>query len=207
MVDVTRCYHPLGNSEGLSVTCMLVKGHDGPHRSIFMSPRKLDTLPEVTIPEIEFNEKTHRYKVDGVYLPSVTTIINEVVPKNLSWWAMVVGVNATTTLMRKGLCTPDMDPEEIVTLIREERLSVYHIRDERGEEGSTVHKALERYAKTGEIPLLSEYKPEVRSKVSALANFLLDRRPKIIDSEVRVASLKYGYAGTLDLRVETEVGD
>lgn len=153
---------------------------------------------------IEFNEKNHRYKVNGEYYPSVTTIIDSVVPKNLAWWGMAVGVNAATKLIQQGIVTEFTDPDEIVTAIRDNRLSVYHIRDEKGEEGTAVHKAMEDYAKTGEVPDLGKYKPEVRPKVRALANFLLDYRPRVLNSEVRVASLEYRYAGTYDLRVEIQ---
>jgi hypothetical protein len=167
-------------------------------------PRELEELPESVPTEIEFNEKNHRYKVNGEYLPSVTTIIDKVVPKNLSWWAMVVGVHATTELIRKGVVTEFTDAEDIVTNIRNARLSVYHIRDEKGEEGSAVHKALENYARTGEVPDLGRFHADVRLKVRALANFLIDFRPRIIASEVRVASLEYGYAGMLDLVVDID---
>src|SRR4051812_43328468 len=122
-------------------------------------------------PAIEFNEKNHRYKVDGEYFPSVTTIIDSVVPKNLSWWAMVVGVKATCALMEQGLVGFTSDPENVVSLIREKRLSVYHIRDEKGEEGTAVHQAADRYAKTGEIPQLKDYSADVQPKIKALANF------------------------------------
>jgi hypothetical protein len=151
---------------------------------------------------IEFNEKSHRYKVDGVYFPSVTTIIDSVVPKNLSWWAMVIGVRATTELIKKGIVTEFTDPEEIVTEIRNQKLSVYHIRDEKGEEGTAVHRALENYASHGEIPDLGAYTPVVRPKIRALAAWLLSYRPVILASEVRVASTRHGYAGTFDLRVK-----
>lgn len=164
--------------------------------------RELEELPEAVYPHIEFNEKSHRYKVNGEYFPSVTTIIDAVVPKNLSWWAMVVGVKATIHLHNEGKIVTGMDPEDIVTLIRNERLSVYHIRDEKGEEGQAVHKALEKFAKTGEVPDLGKYSVAVRPKIRALANFILDMRPKILSSENRVASLQYGYAGTYDLRVD-----
>jgi hypothetical protein len=158
--------------------------------------------------DIEFNEKNHRYKVNGEYFPSVTTIIDSVVPKNLSWWAMVVGVKATCALVKEGHVTPETDPEEIVTAIRENKLSVYHIRDEKGEEGTAVHQAADRYAKTGEVPRLKEYPKDVQPKVQALANFLLDVRPKILKSEERVASLEYRYAGTFDwlLDIDGQIG-
>lgn len=156
-------------------------------------------------PEIEFNEESHRYKVDGVYLPSVTTIIDYVTPKNLSWWAMVVGVKAACALAAAGIVNPAKDdPEDIVTLIRERRLSVYHIRDEKGEEGKAVHKAAEVYAKTGEVPRLKDYPKDVQPKIQALANFLLDARPRILKSEERVASLEYKYAGTFDWLVDID---
>lgn len=155
-------------------------------------------------PKIEFNEKTHRYKVNGEYFPSVTTIIDATVPKNLSWWAMVIGVNATTALLKEGIVSANDDPEVIVSAIRENGLSVYHIRDQRGEEGIAVHKAAEKYAKTGEIPALQDYSRDVRPKVQALANFLIDVRPRILKSEKRVASLTHKYAGTFDWYVEIE---
>jgi hypothetical protein len=166
-------------------------------------------LPELEIPQIEFIESTHRYKVNGEFFPSVTTIIDAVVPKNLAWWGMAVGVRGTMEVLAKwepewqetGVLITD---ERIISKIREERLSVYHIRDEKGEEGTAVHKALERYAKTGEVPNLTEYSPAVRPKVRALANFLLDYRPRILESECRVASLIYRYAGTFDLRAELQ---
>lgn len=119
-----------------------------------------------------------------------------------------MGVNATCALVREGYVTPETDPEEIVTAIRENKLSVYHIRDEKGEEGTSVHQAADRYAKTGEIPRLKDYSTEVQPKVKALANFLLDVRPKILKSEERVASLEYKYAGTFDwlVDIDGEVG-
>lgn len=171
-----------------------------------MSPKQLQAMPGSIVPEIEFNEKTHRYKVNGEFLPSVTTIIDATVPKNLSWWAMVIGVSATMALAREGKIHRNMNPEDVVTMIRNERLSVYHIRDEKGEEGLAVHKALEYYAKYGEIPVLTNYPENVHPKISALARFLLDYKPKILGSEIRVASLLYGYAGTYDLRVKAKDG-
>lgn len=154
------------------------------------------------LPDIEFNEKNHRYKVNGEYYPSVTTVIGAVVPKNLSWWAMVVGVNATCALINNGTVSPEMDPEEIVSVIRRERLSVYHIRDEKGEEGQAVHTAAEQYTKYGEVPNLKDFKPEIRPRMKALANFLLDFRPVVLESEKRVASVQYRYAGTFDWTVD-----
>lgn len=154
--------------------------------------------------DIQFNEKSHRYKVNGEYFPSVTTIIDYVVPKNLSWWAMVVGVNATCALLREGMITPETDPEHIVTAIRENRLSVYHIRDEKGEEGTAIHKAADRWVKTGEIPCLSDYPKDAQPRIRAFANFIVDVRPKVIKSEQRVASIKYRYAGTFDWLLEIE---
>lgn len=165
--------------------------------------KRLDALPDTSIvPTIEFNEKSHRYKVNGEYLPSVTTVIDAVVPKNLAWWGMVVGVKSTVQLINEGSVHVGMDPEDIVSAIRNNRLSVYHIRDEKGEEGKAVHKAMENYAKLGQVPDLGKYPLSVRPKIRALATFILDVRPRILESEIRVASLQYGYAGTFDLRVE-----
>lgn len=53
--------------------------------------------------QIEFDDATHKYTVNGKVLPSVTTILDAVLPKPaLTWWGFRVGLAAAVELSRDG---------------------------------------------------------------------------------------------------------
>ena len=41
--------------------------------------------------DLDYDDKAHSYKVDGIKVPSVTRVVDGCFPKNLTDWALSVG--------------------------------------------------------------------------------------------------------------------
>lgn len=158
-------------------------------------------------PRIEFEEKSHKYLVEGEIYPSVTTIIKATVPVELSWWGMEVGVAGVGLLIKRGVLPRPYAPTAVMEEIKRQNLTTNDVFWKRGESGTAIHQAVQDYGETGKIPDLDDFPPEDHHRIKNLAGFLLDNRPEFIEQEVRTASLEHRYAGTLDARVLFEAGE
>lgn len=69
-------------------------------------------------------------------------------------------------------------------------------RDDAGDRGTAVHKALECYARKETVPRMNAN--ETACAESAM-RFLGERRSRMLAVELTVLSLKHGYAGTMDV--------
>lgn len=118
-------------------------------------------------------------------LPSVTTIINDTLPKKaLMTWAAKVAAKA-------ALDNPTLSVEQAVN-------SIYQKRDAAGNIGQTIHSWAEAYGNGSLLDPLTL--PEnIRPYGQAFHKFMEDHSPKIIHTECTVFSVKHGYAGQLDL--------
>lgn len=143
--------------------------------------------------------KKRRYLLDGMEVPSVTTILQVLQKGSLPWWGMTVGVEGMRTLIMDQVLLGDEGTEEIVRLLTEHKLTVNHVRDKAATRGTGVHKALEMWMREKRIPRPSEFPEEERGYVVGLAKALLALNPVPQKMEVMVASETHGYAGTFDL--------
>lgn len=171
-------------------------------------------------PLIDFDEEKHKYKVTARWLgvdqepfPSVTTILNAVVPKELGWWGMTVGAAGVATMANDGFCAceyrernGELSGDYLVDELKRRGLTTNHRRDKRGAVGTSIHKALELFGSEGKIPELSSFAEEDRPRVSSMAAWLLDEQPEFLGQEVRTASVTHRYAGTFDLRARMKDG-
>jgi hypothetical protein len=131
--------------------------------------------------ELEFNAEDHSYKLDGKPVPSVTEIINAVVPKPFER-AMWYGWR----LAKQGL-----DPEDKRTAA--------------AELGTQVHLAFARLAAGEEVDDF-DYPDEAAGFIKACRRFIDEHAPEFLASERKTYSETHSYAGTLDAHVKFTKG-
>lgn len=141
------------------------------------------------------------YTLDGAKVPGVTTLIGDGVPKPalVKWAAKSVAEYVADHRDAVTALWDSMPREQVIAALKE---TPYAQRDAAGRRGTEVHQLAERLAAGDEV----EVPDEIAGHVAAAAAFLDAWQPKVIVSEVPVASRKWWFAGTLDLVVETPDG-
>lgn len=173
--------------------------------------------------------ETHRPEMtDWVEVPSVTDVLSVLNKDGLHWWGMKVGVEgvlalaqmdliAEMTIQRdsfdggyEALCvnTPNgwitATVDDVVDLLKKQKLTVNHVRDKAGARGTAVHDVLEMWATGQDLPKLEMFPPEEQGYVAGLFAFLRDvPSAEPVASEVMVGSLTNGFAGRYDVRFRT----
>ena len=139
---------------------------------------RLDFKPDLK--QINFLDRRVYKRDEGVYYPSVTTIL-QYMPKNKFFdnWLKDVGHNADL-IMRKA-----------------------------GKEGTQVHEAAEALVKGEEVNWMDDYGNAKYSQVVwemilKFYDFWNTHKPELISTEEFVYSDKYKYAGTADLVVKMD---
>ena len=135
--------------------------------------KRLDFNPELK--QINFLDRRVYKRGEGVYYPSVTTIL-QYMPKNkfFETWMKDVGHNADL-IMRKA-----------------------------GKEGTQVHEAAEQLVEGKEVSWMDDfgkakYSQLVWEMILKFADFWKTYKPELISSEQFVWSDKYKFAGTADI--------
>ena len=148
----------------------------------------------MTAAGLVFYPKSHRYKLDGAWVPGVTTLIGKGLPKPaLPYWAartvaewVADNPDLTEDLKRMGGRGP------AVAFLKE---LPWQKRDEAAIRGTDVHALAERLAHGEEVDVPEHLAAHVQGYVDWLdrtgAEPLLTERP--------VASRQWRYAGTFDL--------
>lgn len=134
-------------------------------------------------------------------LPSVTNIIKATVPKQLAWWGMEVGCAAVAAIHRTGQLDIRRlgDGKYLVDQAKHHGLTVNDTLSRAGARGTSIHKILEEYGKTGNLP--EGINPDYAGYARGLVRWLMENRPEFLSQEVMTASLTHGYAGSFDGRV------
>jgi hypothetical protein len=129
-----------------------------------------------------------------IRVPSVTTVINNVVHKPaLVPWAYKIGVKETHRLLTTEEETFASEGEVRLRLDELER-SHTHIMDEGRKRGIAVHSVLEAIATDQEYDFPVKYQPYI----AQLRKFIDDYGVEFHESEMKVASLEDGFAGQFD---------
>lgn len=139
---------------------------------------RLDFNPELK--QINFLDRRVYKRSEGVYYPSVTTIL-QYMPKNKFFdnWLKDVGHSADI-IMRKA-----------------------------GKEGTQVHEAAEKLVLGEEVSWMDDYGNAKYSQIVwemilKFADFWTTHKPELISTEQFIWSDKYKYAGTADLVVKMD---
>jgi hypothetical protein len=173
--------------------------------------------------EIRYRDSDHRYWVKGeddtdwVDCDFSMSGVADVLAKGaLPWWGMQIGLRAIPTLIERGYIQVTNDRQIVVmgqstwelptganleARVKEQKITVNHIRDKAGERGNSVHKALEAWAKDAVVPVPEFYPDEERGYVLGFLAFLHDLgdlKTKPL-SEIMVASREHRIAGRYDL--------
>lgn len=151
---------------------------------------------------IAYYDKSHRYKIGEdskslAFVPSVSTILDKTLAKNLSGWAERGAVDGMLTLHRMGKLR-ELDATRALALLHDHGLRYYQTRDKAAQRGTDVHAVMEKLAE-GVVPKVGDYPQAQWGYVQALCNWWIKANPEVIHSELMVASLMYGYAGRMDL--------
>jgi hypothetical protein len=154
---------------------------------------------------VEFREVSHRYWVhyDGKREPytSVTTALDCIAKPALLRWSEEAGAVGAATLAWAGQLE-GVSPAEVGELVRRHGLGMDAARTAAADRGISIHKVLELWLTQRRPPNVGEFPPEHQGFVAGLARWLLWANPKPTYVERFVASLKWQYAGRLDLRAE-----
>jgi hypothetical protein len=135
-------------------------------------------------------------------VPSVTTIINAVVPKQLTYWGMKIGISGMLSATADQLMDCRMSSDPIATaaeLLKAKHVSPWNYMENGRVIGAEVHTIIESFIKKG-VWRDRAVTPNVSVRLDAFQKFLDENRPIFTASEVMTASLKHGYAGTFDAK-------
>jgi hypothetical protein len=126
------------------------------------------------------------YQVDGLTLPSVSTILKVIAKPNLVAWARRTTLETVRELLEEGLSI------EVALALAE--VEPERQRDAAAQRGGLAHEAIACALKKGSYAA-GEEDPRVRAALSFLTDYNLD----CVAVELMVWSLHHRYAGTIDL--------
>jgi hypothetical protein len=139
---------------------------------------------------LTFTHSGHRYRLDGMPVTGVTTLIGEGVPKGalIPWAAEMAGQWALDHLEQ----LPVMPAEDA---LREMKYAWRKHRDDAGTTGTAVHKLAEQLSRTGEV----EADEDLVGYVEGFAQFLEDWQITAVLLERPCGNRHHHYAGTFDM--------
>lgn len=154
--------------------------------------------------EITFYPDSHRYKVDGKWVSSVTTVLGLIdKSRQLLKWSE----NLTREYL-KGFIGAEIESNLIESAVTQ----YTQIRDEAGDIGKQIHSWIERFidskVNNAEPPEITpDMNEAVTNGIMAFINWYSSNKVEFLESERIVYSKKYNYIGTLDviMRVNDEV--
>lgn len=140
---------------------------------------------------LTFDEKSHRYRLDGKTVRSVTGLLSDGLPKDISRWA-------ARTVAERVADDPDTW-ERLSELGREPFIAAlaatpFQVRNEAATRGTDVHAIAEDIIHGREVEVPARLEGYVTGYVQWLDEFGVE--PVLV--ERRVANRKHWYAGTMD---------
>jgi len=147
-----------------------------------------------------FYPGSHRYKLDGEWVPGVTTIIG-VLDKSgpLSKWAAATVAEFVADNPDAVAALQTMGRESMVNALK---ATPWQKRDDSAARGTTFHDLAERIARGESV----EVPPEQEGMVEAALAFMEDWAIEPVLIEETVASREHKYAGKLDLVADSNRG-
>ncbi len=122
--------------------------------------------------DLEYDDKAHSYKVEGVKVPSVTRVVDGCFPKDLTHWALSIGQEEYDKVINDAL-----------------------------EVGNDTHQWIEDYINYGHACEDTDGLwrcNHILKPVKAFLKWEEEYNPEWVDAERKVYCDKYKYAGTVD---------
>jgi genome maintenance exonuclease 1 len=171
--------------------------------------------------QIVYQDKAHRYKLRRIrreppplqpsdledlklrYVPSVSTVLDKAVQKNLSGWVERQTVAGVIELRQRGRPVERMGAEAILEEMKSQGLRYWNARDDAASRGTSVHKGFEQLAE-GKVPKLTDFPVEHRGYLQAMCRWWVEFEPVVVHTELMVASWEHQYAGRMDLLAKVD---
>jgi hypothetical protein len=134
--------------------------------------------------------------VVGEDFPSVTTLLGILDKPGLPWAAEKLTVAGCIELARNGELP--MNVLAALSRMNARELRFRQVWDAKAQRGHLTHDEIVEFVAGRALRPLASIPREDRGFIQGLASFLSDYRPQITESELPVASLKYGFAGRPD---------
>lgn len=129
--------------------------------------------------DLEYDDKAHSYKVEGVKVPSVTRVVDGCFPKDLTHWALSIGQEEYDKVISEALEIGNDTHQWIESYIKKEEEWPYGFKDD-----VKSRSELRRQDNTPSISAFLEWEKAYC--------------PEWVDAERKVYCDKYKYAGTVD---------
>lgn len=141
---------------------------------------------------LKFYEKSHRYKLDGEWVPGVTTILGVLDKPAIPKWA--------ASQVAEYVADNPNGVEELRNLGRDPMVQAlkgipWQKRDDAGTRGNVLHDYAEALLNGEEIDVAEEHVPVMESALAFMEDWHIE--PLLV--EAPVASREHRWAGTLDL--------
>ena len=156
--------------------------------------------PDESEVDLVFDEKDHKYKVDDDIIPSVTKVIDNIVPVYLTKWAANEGAAWFKRNAQRGWNLNDEeDVEKIVQGIANAHIVISRTALDIGK---VVHGYIEEaiewsLGELSDMPEMPEDEAAVNS-IQAFGEWVRENDVEWVTTEERIYSKKYKYAGTVD---------
>ena len=150
--------------------------------------------------DLVFDEKDHKYKVGDDIIPSVTKIIDNIVPVYLTKWAANEGAAWFKRNAQRGWNLND--EEDVEKIVRGIANAHIVISKTALDIGKVVHGYIEEViewslGELSDMPEMPEDEAAVNS-IQAFGKWVRENDVEWVATEERIYSKKYKYAGTVD---------
>ena len=147
---------------------------------------------------LEFDENKHIYSVNGKTIYGTTSITGVINKPALVYWAANMAADAFLANMEAGKPLDEVQIKELSNIIRTAHAQK---KDKAADIGTMIHEWLEQFLKAGlaKKPIPKKpINPEMKNAIEAFLSWTKKNKVKFTETERKVYSKKYGYAGTLD---------
>lgn len=148
---------------------------------------------------LKFYEASHRYKLDGEWVPGVTTILGVLNKPGLTKWAATAVAEYVADHQEAVEHLYEAGRLPMVSMLKE---TPWQQRDTKAERGTKFHDYIARILGGEEPDVPQSQIPLVENGIAFLEQY--DVQPVLI--EAPVGSRKHRYAGTLDLIADSKLG-
>ena len=148
---------------------------------------------------LEFDSQNHIYSVEGKQVYGVTNITGILNKPGLLYWGVNKAVEFLEANWKPGKI---YDEVQIKNLLEEARKTHTQIKDEAASIGGMIHEWVASYVKAlaeKKTPPKRPINKEMKAAIDGFFKWAKKSQLRIMRSEQKILSRKWGFAGTLDL--------
>lgn len=147
---------------------------------------------------LRFDDAKHIYTVNNKTIYGVTSITGIIAKPGLIYWAANMAADTFFANMVAGKALDELQIKELADQIRTSHVQK---KDKAADLGTMIHDWISEFLKAGiaKKPLPKKpINPEMKNAINSFLEWCKQNKVKFLESERRVYSKKYKYAGTLD---------